>query len=487
MPIFAGPSTPWTGRSVSWLSKTERWPSGWVPCLTPTPEPSQGDEHATWRGGAGRSAGRSAPPPREGTGYGHAVVQRALSRVSTVGVGGRVQLPRRRRHGVRGHVPLREGHPRPRAPRRHFRSERSGEGGAPGGSGGARARDHAYDRLSARRRDRVRRGGRPRERRLDAVRSGGTVARAPRGSAGIDSQHRALCTTHRLVRRRQRPHLGAGVRLRRRRGLPAVPRARRARVRWPRRPSAHRRVDRCRVGALEAGCGGYGGWGRLEEVFSEPPQPPQTSSNLPNLHQPPRGESMRAVLTLGFTVLLATPAAAQWLGEPVWNSPKAGTGVTISGDYGKPDSTSGKGNAFGGRVSLGLSTITFTAGVATWKPDGATQSFTSIGGNAAFRLIGGSLLPVAVNLQVGAARTDSANSTPAQTAVTGAAGFSVPLPTPGISIEPYFSPGIRYHSSGGTNSTEFGYVFGANLSFGLVGMHVAYDNEKLKGGGSRRV
>jgi hypothetical protein len=172
----------------------------------------------------------------------------------------------------------------------------------------------------------------------------------------------------------------------------------------------------------------------------------------------------------------------------VWNSPKAGTGFTISGDYARPDSASGKGNAWGGRVSLGLGTITLTAGVGTWKPDGATESFTSIGGNAAFRLIGGSLLPVAVNLQLGAARTDSANSTPALTRVTGAVGFSVPLPTPVFSLEPYFSPGIRYTSvSGGGNSTEFGYVIGANASFGLFGVHLAYDSEKLKGGGSRGV
>ena len=72
----------------------------------------------------------------------------------------------------------------------------------------------------------------------------------------------------------------------------------------------------------------------------------------------------------------------------------------------------------------------------------------------------------------------------ARTAVTGAVGFSVPLPTPGISIEPYFSPGIRYRSSGGTNTTKFGYVFGANLSFGLVGVHLAYDNERKTGGGN---
>src|SRR6267154_96784 len=147
----------------------------------------------------------------------------------------------------------------------------------------------------------------------------------------------------------------------------------------------------------------------------------------------------RAMLMLGLMALLVTPAVAQW---------------------------------------LGVGTITLTAGVASWKPAPATESFTSIGGNAAFRLIGGSLLPFSLNLQVGAARTDSANSTPAQTAVTGAMGFSVPLPTPGISIEPYFSPGLRYRKSGSASTTQFGYVFGANLSSGLVGVHLAYDNER---------
>src|SRR5258708_35675664 len=148
----------------------------------------------------------------------------------------------------------------------------------------------------------------------------------------------------------------------------------------------------------------------------------------------------------GLWALVVTPAVAQWLGEPVWNSPSGGTGVTISGDYAHPNSGYGKGNTWGGRASLGIGTITLTAGVARWKPDSATEGFTSIGGNAAFRLIGGSLLPFSLNLQVGAARTDSANSTPAQTAVTGAVGFRGPLPTPRTSIEPYFSPRVRYPS-----------------------------------------
>jgi hypothetical protein len=104
------------------------------------------------------------------------------------------------------------------------------------------------------------------------------------------------------------------------------------------------------------------------------------------------------------------------------------------------------------------------------------------------RLIGGSLLPVAVNLQVGGTHANSTTTTPELTMATGAVGISVPLPTPGISIEPYFSPGIRYRNVSlptpiGGHSTEFGYTIGANLGFGLLGAHVAYDGERRKGRG----
>ena len=198
---------------------------------------------------------------------------------------------------------------------------------------------------------------------------------------------------------------------------------------------------------------------------------------------------MRAVLTVTFMALLATSAAAQWLGQPVWNSPKGGTGFTISGEFSRPNADFGEGDAWGGRVAVGLGTVTLTAGVSTWKPSGAAESFTSLGGDADFRLIGGTLLPVNVNLQLGAARTDSANATAARTRVIGAVGLSVPLPMPGVNIEPYFSPGIRYEdpTPSGGSSTEFGYAIGANLSFGMLGAHIAYDHEQLKGSGSRGV
>src|SRR2546428_5209297 len=94
-------------------------------------------------------------------------------------------------------------------------------------------------------------------------------------------------------------------------------------------------------------------------------------------------------------VLVVPPAAAQWTGMPVWNDPKGGTGITVSGEYGKPDSTYGKGNAWGGRAALGVGTVTLTAGGATYKPQGPSDATTAVGGQAAFRVIGGSPLPLA--------------------------------------------------------------------------------------------
>src|SRR5207253_146245 len=138
----------------------------------------------------------------------------------------------------------------------------------------------------------------------------------------------------------------------------------------------------------------------------------------------------RAALTLGLT-LLATPAAAQWLGEPIWNDPTAGTGFTIYGDYSRPNSNAGGGTAFGGRVALGAGIFTLTGGVSSWDPDLVTQRLLSVGGTAAFRLIGGSLIPVAVNLQLGGGHsfevTSSTTTLPLQTMLHGAFGIGANL------------------------------------------------------------
>src|SRR5207247_11117643 len=94
-----------------------------------------------------------------------------------------------------------------------------------------------------------------------------------------------------------------------------------------------------------------------------------------------------ALIVAVSAVLVAAPAAAQWTGMPVWNDPKGGTGITISGDYGKPNDNYRGGNAWGGRAALGVGTVMLTAGVATYKPEGSSDATTAGGRHAAVRLL----------------------------------------------------------------------------------------------------
>ncbi len=185
------------------------------------------------------------------------------------------------------------------------------------------------------------------------------------------------------------------------------------------------------------------------------------------------------------------PLSAQLAGMPVWNSPRGGTGLTISGDFGFPDSTGGKGSTYAGRANLGVQALTLGATVGVRNPKGPGSNVTEYGGTAAFRLIGGSLIPVAVNLQGGFAGYSDSSIT--HTRFTAALGVAIDLPTPGVSLEPWVAPGIRVKHRGssatGPSNTDsnFGIAGGLNLSFGLLGLHTALDYEKIKGGGHTTV
>ena len=200
----------------------------------------------------------------------------------------------------------------------------------------------------------------------------------------------------------------------------------------------------------------------------------------------------RMFLVIAAAVLAGTSSlAAQWAGMPAWNNPKGGTGVTINGDVGVPNSDAGKGTAFGARATLGLANISLTAGLSSWKPNGFSSSTTTVGGVAAFRVIGGSLIPVALNIQLGAATSSAINGTaslPKMTNILAGAGISVNVPTPGLSIEPYLSISNRWHKpSGFSTESNIGWVIGANVGFGMLGLHVAYDSEKLDNGATAGV
>ena len=205
----------------------------------------------------------------------------------------------------------------------------------------------------------------------------------------------------------------------------------------------------------------------------------------------------RAMSVIGLFAFVAARAAGQWLGMPSWNSPKGGRGVGIAADYGQPNADAGKGSAYGGRVSFGAGSALLTVGAASWKPENSSARVTSFGGSLQARLIGGSLLPVAVNLQLGGAYhakvTSGTQTLPEASTAQAAVGLSTPLPVPLIRLEPYFSPGVRYHrywnAPAGTrkDETNLGWVLGANAGFRAFGIHLAYDSEKFANGTTRGV
>ncbi|HET9386711.1 MAG TPA: hypothetical protein VFO67_16380 [Gemmatimonadales bacterium] len=194
---------------------------------------------------------------------------------------------------------------------------------------------------------------------------------------------------------------------------------------------------------------------------------------------------MKRILTvLAAAALAVSPLAAQSLGMPNWSNPKGGTGIMISGDIAMPNADVGKGTAYGARGSFGFGAITLTAAIASWKPSDLSDSYSSIGGQGAFRVIGGSLMPVALSLQVDANRIGAANGDPATTRFGLGGAISASVPTPGLSIEPYLAVNNRWYdfSDGTSTESNVGWTLGANVGLGMWGLHLAYDSENFGGG-----
>jgi len=202
----------------------------------------------------------------------------------------------------------------------------------------------------------------------------------------------------------------------------------------------------------------------------------------------------RALLVMGFVAVAAAGgpgrAVAQLAGMPVWNSPKGGTGLLIAADVGLPDSTGGKGATYAGRVALGLRALTLGATLGVRNPTGSASTVTEYGGTVAYRLVGGSLIPVSLNLQGGFSSAKLAGVT--STRFTTALGLAVDVPVPGLSVEPWVAPGFRSTHVGASGpvmsqtNSGFGIAGGLTFGFGLFGLHAAFDYEKRPGGGHTR-
>ncbi len=190
-----------------------------------------------------------------------------------------------------------------------------------------------------------------------------------------------------------------------------------------------------------------------------------------------------AVAVLG---LLASPALAQMLGNPVYFSPKQAVGLTIAGEYGRGlNDNSGKGNYFGGRAILGLPKVAITAGAGSWKPEGFDAQL-SFGGDVAVELPMAPAVPVAISLQAGAAYNSESGVKTIHVPLGAAVAFNVN--SPGASVEPWVGPRVdivRVSNGGSFTDTNIGASGGVNVSLPTgLGFHVALDFLKVTGGSS---
>ena len=194
--------------------------------------------------------------------------------------------------------------------------------------------------------------------------------------------------------------------------------------------------------------------------------------------------------------LVAGPALAQLSTQPVYFSPKHGTGLTIAGDFGAGLSDDAKFAvpaletpiAYGGRATLGLPMFSITAGVAIVDPGGSADTEVSFGGNVAVNVFNPPLAPVAISLQAGVGYTKFGDATAAELKFLNipiGVALAISVPSPAATIEPWIAPRIQllrsefslFGVSGGTE-TQFGFGVSGGLNITLpmgLGFHVAAD------------
>ncbi len=197
----------------------------------------------------------------------------------------------------------------------------------------------------------------------------------------------------------------------------------------------------------------------------------------------------RVMIAAALPLVAGTAAArAQLAGIPVYFNPAGGTGVGVAANLGFPNTNAGGGTGYGVAASVGGGPVTLTGMVGVRKWSGYSSTEASYGGDLAYRLFGGGLLPVAVGVQAGFGQvkipvvTIAGSSTVTQTTIPVGVGISFNPPL--FPLKPWIAPHVDFTSvSGGGGSTSTFHISGGvnfNLLLGL-GLHAAVDWGKIKG------
>ena len=175
-----------------------------------------------------------------------------------------------------------------------------------------------------------------------------------------------------------------------------------------------------------------------------------------------------------------TAARAQLTGIPVYVNPRGGTGIGVAANLGFPDSHSGAGTAYGVAGGFGVGPVTLTGMVGAWSPKGYSAQ-TSFGGDIAYRLFGGGMLPVAVGLQAGFGSVKYPLALGGgSTRTTIPVGIGLSLDPPLFPLKPWIAPRVEFVSGGGVSASSFRISAGVNLNLLLgLGVHAAVDWGKV--------
>ena len=206
---------------------------------------------------------------------------------------------------------------------------------------------------------------------------------------------------------------------------------------------------------------------------------------------------MRQLSRLSLVLAAATCAAqalsAQVAGIPVYNSGVAG-GLTLAGEFGKPNDAAGGGIAYGGSARLGLGIVGVTAMVVRSDPPGEGGNSVGVGATANMKVIGGPLIPLSVTLQGGAgyarnhvvALPGGSTDPITQWRFPIGLGIAMSLPNPVLAIKPWRAPRVdivRVGQSGATATTT-SFAISGGIEFNLLsglGIHTGYDWSRRDG------
>lgn len=195
---------------------------------------------------------------------------------------------------------------------------------------------------------------------------------------------------------------------------------------------------------------------------------------------------LRGAAAVALLSLVAASAAAQVPGLAVHAS-GVPSGVVLGGHVGFLNDAAGGGRAYGVSGGVGTGLFGGTAIIAVSDPeDDAVDGTVSVGANAAFRVLGGPLVPVSASLLagVGYAKPESGilpGDDVSLLHVPVAVSLALVVPSPAFSVRPWIAPRLdvlRVSPDGGESETltDFGFSAGIELStISGFGLHAAYD------------